>query len=150
MFRFDVALGGTGFRLQSASQRIIEAARAHFRGFEGDGPWEVVLEEADPRAIGGSAMTAERTADGWRIAFGGEIAATIAGQRVTARLGAMPDFFPPGSVQNLLRVLLVLDLAPRGGVLLHASAFADPEGGRAFFGASGAGKSTLARAFAAG
>jgi ABC-type Mn2+/Zn2+ transport system ATPase subunit len=52
-------------------------------------------------------------------------------------------------VQNLVRVLLVVELASRGGVLLHASSTVEGGGAYAFFGASGAGKSTLARGFSA-
>lgn len=68
----------------------------------------------------------------------------VNGKIAHARVGAMPDYFPPGSLQNLLRLLLVIELAPRGGLLLHA---ASEGSGVAFFGVSGAGKSTLARGF---
>lgn len=131
---FACALGGVGFRLCSDSQRVIAAARAHFAGFEATVvDWEVELVETDPRAL----------LDG---VIPGELAVEISGRNVRARVGALPDFFPPGSVQNLLRVLLVHDLVSKGGLLLHASSAE----GRVFFGRSGAGKSTLARGFKEG
>ncbi len=131
---FDIALASVGFRLRSDSRRVIDAARAHFAGFEAslDG-WDVELVETDPREITSGVIP-------------GELDVEIAGRRARARVGALPELFPPGSVQNLLRVLLVHELAPRGGLLLHASSAE----GRVFFGRSGAGKSTLARGFAEG
>jgi hypothetical protein len=131
MYEHAVALAGVSFRLESRSLRAIQAAREHFTGFESDGgDWRVTIEEADPR-------------------LSGELALDVDAERKTAvaRVGALPTFFPPGSVQNMLRLLLIHDLAPKGGLLLHASSLAVGGAARAFFGKSGAGKSTLARTF---
>ncbi|MCC6809253.1 MAG: hypothetical protein IT381_17630 [Deltaproteobacteria bacterium] len=149
-----IALAGTSFELRSSSERILAAARDHFRGFESDAPasWTVDLDERGPLTIGGEAgvLVGARHDGRWTFTLKHEISMRVDPITRTAHaaLGAVPELFPPGSVQNLLRILLVLELAPKGGVLLHASATS--EGAIAFFGPSGAGKSTLARGFAEG
>ncbi len=140
----SISLADTVFHLRSRSERVLAAAREHFKGFEAKGlGWTVDLEEADPRELPDGPL-AERHEDGWVFTRLGELHMRVNGRTAEARVGALPDYFPPGSLQNLLRLLLVIELAPRGGLLLHAASEAS---GVAFFGRSGAGKSTLARGF---
>lgn len=138
MNEHSVRLGETTFVLRSESPRVLAAARAWFAGYEAQGAdWTVTIAEADPRDLGDGVIP-------------DELALRIVGKSAEARVAAMPDLLPPGSLQNLLRLLLVHDLASRGGLLLHASSCVVAGRARAFFGKSGAGKSTLARGFPAG
>jgi hypothetical protein len=136
-----MVIAGVSFAIESSSTRVIDAARAHFAGYEdgGDG-WIVRVEEADPRAIvhGDFVRPGELS-----------LRVDLAAKTARAQVGALPDFFPPGCLQNLVRVLLVFDLAPRGGLLLHAASTVEEGRALAFFGVSGAGKSTVAHGFSA-
>jgi hypothetical protein len=140
-----IALGGLGFALESRDPVIAAAAHTHFAGYlDPRAEWPLVFEGRDPKAFAPvSGLVCGRVGNTWELQVGAELALHLNESGGRAWVAKDETFFPPGSLQNVLRLCLAL----RGRLLLHAASVVHRGRAFVFAGKSGQGKSTLARTF---
>ncbi len=140
-------IGGLAFTLRAADPAIAAAAMTLCGGYRCPGPgWPLELVGRPPEsfpAVTTRDITCVRTSAGFRLQLGAELALEVEESGGRAYLACTEKFFPAGSLQNVLRLCLVL----RGQLLLHAAGVVHDGRAFVFAGKSGAGKSTLARCF---
>jgi hypothetical protein len=139
----DVAIGGVGARLTSASAAVIDVARTCYAGFLGSAPtgWRVHLDTGRPLQPG--ADLEATVLDGTLALSRSDFLAHLEPGRRSGRATLVDA--DRIALEAFLRVMWSIALPEAGGLLLHAASI--DRGGRAFVfaGRSGSGKTTIAR-----
>jgi len=143
MFPLTVEVGGLPIRLSSQDPEYIRVLERRFQGFVVNASQPLLrldLELATPAALDpDDEVTVRLDGPRWRIERS-DCQATL---DVESGRGIIRQPPHPYATDTVLRILHSLLLAPRGGVLLHASSVIRHGRAFVFFGRSGAGKSTL-------
>jgi hypothetical protein len=129
--QFDVSIGRLSFRLQFPDESLLQAAKARYASFAGQGSEASCIYVQDHLPV---------EAEDCELAYEFEGAKLRALGRETRMSGVRNEY----ALDSLLRVLLSWKLLSYEGFLLHAATIA--RNGKAFVfpGRSGAGKSTMA------
>jgi hypothetical protein len=141
----DIGIGGTPIRLHTDSREFIDLLGERYAGFMApanavEHHFELTLQPPDDSSEDED-VTVVRSGPAWRISRGD----FRAEWNPATRRGWIRQTPSPYSLDSVLRIVHTLILAPRGGVLMHASSAI--RNGRAFVfaGVSGAGKTTISR-----
>lgn len=144
---FCVVIGGVRVALRLSDPALAQLIASRYANFLGGGdPADyrfhistVTLDRpfGDPDAD----VEVSREGDIWRVTRGD----FHAEWDERSRLGHIRQTVNPYSIDNVLRILHTLVLAPRGGFLLHAASVVRNGRAHVFSGVSGAGKTTISR-----